>query len=408
MLINLSTRTKIRELGSGGFGTTTLYEDDQRHRFVIKTFCPKGSNDSPKALAMFKAECDRLREVGSHQQIPSYLGFEESEGQYSIAQQFIPGRSLRQILDEEGTFSPTQALKLLEQILDPPDNLHRNRIIPRDIKPDNIIISLESNLPVIVDFGAAKLVSETVLAQTGTVIGTANYAAPEQLAGQTCFQSDIYSLGLTIIELLTGIQPFEQIDMHTGESIWFASSNGVSERFAAILDKMTARFLRDRYQSIQEIRDALYALKRFTDQQVKEREDRQERWRSRKWYFINAIAVTSLAVLAGTGVWQVTKEPVSEFVAEMKQKQDSTAENVSPEERMFLFLRILFNLGKFFGVAAVTFSIYQYLKTDPDHRGAPTTVLIPMAIATMFIFGEGFILGGMEEMMAQPEQIKVQ
>ena len=157
MQINLAEREEIRELGSGGFGQTTLYEDAQRRRFVLKTFNPKGSNNSPKALALFKSECDRLKEVGSHNQIPSYLGFEESQGKYAIAQQYIPGRSLRQLLDEEGMFSPIQALKLLEQLLDPLAHLHQNKIIHRDIKPDNIIISLDSNLPVIVDFGAGEV-----------------------------------------------------------------------------------------------------------------------------------------------------------------------------------------------------------------------------------------------------------
>ena len=276
--------------------------------------------------------------------------------------------------------------------------------------------------------GLAKLVSETVLAQTGTVIGTANYAAPEQMAGQTCFQSDIYSLGLTIIELITGIQPFEQIDMHTGESVWFAKSNGVSERFAAILDKMTTRFLRDRYQSIEEIRDALYGLRRFTDQQIQKQKEKAERWRSRKRFVLRRVMPTAtllaISVSGGIRLWNIVDEPIAQFVQETSEKVFSKSEEQestsADETGVPPLLNAVIGFANFIAVLGVVVGIFHIARAvsrgDDISWGIKLIVLHILMLTFINTVGR-FIVGdlsllfgdlGLQEVNLSPTEQSIQ
>ena len=347
----LKQLTHVRDLKIGGFSQTYLYEDPDKHRIVLKKFKPNLINaTSLKSLEMFKQECDRLFEVGDHAQIPSFLWFKEYEGDYYIAQEYIPGDTLRGQLDTEGPISSVKGLKLLEDLLQPLSYMHKQKMIHRDIKPENIIYSLATNKPTIVDFGTAKIATNTVLAQTGTVIGTANYAAPEQLARKVCFQSDIYSLGITIIEMITGINPFDQVDLFNGKPIWFSKANGISERFASILEKMTAPYLGDRYQSVKEIQKDIARLKAQTDQDFKEKVKKQQQRKEtlteyRNYVFkivIPGALVTGIGVAAAIGAYNVAKEPISNFLS-----RDWTAPSVKPisEDETYEYFRFLLKIA---------------------------------------------------------------
>ncbi|NER51716.1 MAG: protein kinase, partial [Symploca sp. SIO1A3] len=150
----------------------------------------------------------------------------------------------------------------------------------RDIKPENIIRRRTLTLPspekqptaqsqpystkdlVLVDFGAAKHATATALAKTGTTIGSAAYAAPEQTFGKAVFASDLYSLGVTCIHLLTNIEPFDLYEPLESSFAWryYLVNNPVSEELGCILDKMIQSSIKLRYQSAAEVMQALSAI----------------------------------------------------------------------------------------------------------------------------------------------------
>jgi formylglycine-generating enzyme required for sulfatase activity len=128
-------------------------------------------------------------------------------------------------------------------------------VIHRDIKPENIIRRVQDNKLVLVDFGAAKAVTPVNRSVTGTMIGSAEYVAPEQMNGKAVNASDLYSLGVTCLYLLTGISPFDLFDVGEHEWIWrdYLVDNLVSDDLGNILDRLVIFGTKRRYQSVEEV-----------------------------------------------------------------------------------------------------------------------------------------------------------
>lgn len=246
----------IKLLGSGGFGRTFLAIDtskDSQNRCVIKQFFPKTNVNRQKASELFSQEAEKLKNVGKIRQIPALFDyFEEGKEQY-LLQEYISGDNLAQELEKEGPFDERKIRCVLEQLLPVLANIHNQKMIHRDIKPENIIRrSCNGNL-VLVDFGAAKFATETSLAKTGTMIGSAAYIAPEQTRGKATFASDIYSLGVTCIHLMTNIPTFDLFDSTEDRWIWRQYlSRPVSSQLGNVLDKMLESPLKKRYQTASE------------------------------------------------------------------------------------------------------------------------------------------------------------
>jgi WD40 repeat protein len=248
----------LKPIGQGGFGRTFLAVDEDKpskQRCVIKQFFPQaqGTNTTQKAAELFEEEAVRLDNLGRHPQIADLLAYFIQEGQQYLVQEFIDGQNLAQELEEIGAFSETQIRGLLNSLLPVLQFIHTHNIIHRDIKPENIIRRSDGQL-VLVDFGAAKHATGTALARTGTVIGSAGYVAPEQSVGRAVFASDIYSLGLTCIHLLTQIEPFDLYSDSEGDWVWrHYLNNPVSDELRQILDKMLYRATKQRYQTAGEV-----------------------------------------------------------------------------------------------------------------------------------------------------------
>jgi serine/threonine protein kinase len=255
----------IRIIDRGGFGRTFLAvdeEDGNRGACVIKQFDPQaqGTNNLQKAAQFFSQEIQRLDELGKHPQIPNLLSyFTENNRQYLI-QEFINGQDLSQSLKSEGRFSEDGVCNVLQQILPVLDYLHKNRVIHRDVKPENLIRRQDGTL-ILVDFGAAKHVTTSAISVTGTAIGSAVYASPEQVVGKAKPSSDIYSLGVTCIHLLTQVQPFDLFDIGENNWVWRDYlETPVGEKFGKILDKMLVQATNKRYQSAREVWRDLQAM----------------------------------------------------------------------------------------------------------------------------------------------------
>ncbi|HIK29448.1 MAG: serine/threonine protein kinase [Oscillatoriaceae bacterium SKW80] len=253
----------IKPIGAGGFGRTFEAEDEGKPshpRCVIKQFFPQnqGFIDTIKAAELFRAEASRLEVLGKHPQIPELLAhFEKGQQQYLI-QEFIDGRNLAVELAESGAFNEFQIRQLLQDLLPVLDFIHSHKVIHRDIKPENIIRRTSDKKLVLVDFGAAKLVNHTILQKTDTAIGSAAYAAPEQMMGKAVFASDLYSLGVTCIHLLTEIPPFDLFDNGEGTWAWrdFVKQP-ISAELARVLDKMIQTAVNRRYLSAAQVIKAL-------------------------------------------------------------------------------------------------------------------------------------------------------
>jgi serine/threonine protein kinase len=262
-LVLLGRYRAIAPLGQGGFGRTFRAIDEakpSKPTCVIKQFFPiqQGTNTANKAAELFHQEAVRLEELGNHQQIPELLAHFEEENHQYLVQQFINGQNLAHILEQKGAFSETEIRSLLTDLLRVLEFVHSKQVIHRDIKPENIIRRQVDNQLVLVDFGAAKFATGTALARTGTVIGDFRYIAPEQAVGKGVFASDLYSLGVTCIHLLTNVEPLELFD--TDEDAWVWQNylpNPVSDELRSILDKMIQRGAKRRYQSVEEVLNAL-------------------------------------------------------------------------------------------------------------------------------------------------------
>ncbi|KAM3114115.1 protein kinase domain-containing protein [Phormidesmis sp. 146-33] len=211
----------IRLIGQGGFGRTLLVIDESpltQPYCVVKQFFPQQQDNTEKAAELFRQEAQRLEALGTHSQIPKLLEFFEEDQRQYLVQEFIDGRNLAQELVEHGAFNEAQIRQLLQDILPILQFIHAHQVIHRDIKPENIVRRSSDRKLVLVDFGAAKYMSETTLGKTGTMIGSAAYTAPEQVRGKAIYASDLYSLGVTCIHLLTEMSPFELFD--SGENKW--------------------------------------------------------------------------------------------------------------------------------------------------------------------------------------------
>jgi serine/threonine protein kinase len=249
----------IKPLGQGGFGITFLAVDEDKPsqpRCVIKQFFPQaqGTNTVQKAAELFTQEAVRLDELGKHPQIPELLAYFSQDSQQYLVQQFIDGQDLAQELAANGAFNEAQIRALLNDLLPVLQFVHQHHVIHRDIKPENIIRRRSDSQLVLVDFGASKVATGTALARTGTAIGSAGYAAPEQNLGRAVFASDIYGLGVTCIHLLTGRHPFDLFDPSENAWVWRqALRSPVSDALGRILDKMLESAISRRYQSAGEV-----------------------------------------------------------------------------------------------------------------------------------------------------------
>jgi serine/threonine-protein kinase len=268
MLLNNRYRI-IHTLGRGGFGETFLAEDTQmpsNRRCVIKQLKPIQNNPQIYQLVQqrFQREAAILEELGDgSNQIPRLYAYFSENSQFYLVQEYIEGQTLSSKLQQQGALSESSVKEILTHILPVLNYIHSKGIVHRDIKPDNILIRYTDSKPVLIDFGAVKETVGTVLTPSGNsaksiVIGTPGFMPNEQSIGRPLFASDIYSLGLTAIYLLTGKMPQElATDPSSGAIFWRNYANSITPSFAAVLDKAIQFNPSDRYSNAREMLEAL-------------------------------------------------------------------------------------------------------------------------------------------------------
>jgi serine/threonine-protein kinase len=263
-------------LGRGGFGAAFLARDRRipgMRQCVVKQFQPVGnltSTQLQQAQIMFEREADVLAQLGNdHEQIPDLFAFfpvivnSSQSGQedqfFYLVQEYIDGQNLEEELVQQGKFSEHQVLEVLQEILKVLKFVHERGIIHRDIKPSNIMRRRDGKL-FLLDFGAVKQVTNVALgAASSTGIYSMGFAPPEQMAGGQVFPcTDLYALAVTIITLLTNQEAIQLFDAYSNQWKWREQVN-LNPRLADILDKMLLPAANQRFQSAQEVLDALYS-----------------------------------------------------------------------------------------------------------------------------------------------------
>lgn len=261
----------LQELGQGGFGQTFLAEDlhmPSNRRCVIKQLKPTTNDPAVYAIVKdrFQREAVILERLGEkNNQIPSLYAYFTEAGQFYLVQEWIEGQTLAQSLATQGVWSSAAVSQLLQNILPVLASVHGQGIVHRDIKPDNILIRDSDKLPVLIDFGAVK---ETMGTQVNTggqttssiVIGTPGFMSSEQAIGRPVFSSDLYSLGLTAIYLLTGLLPQDfEVDLVQGQLLWQKHVPHLDTHLGAVLDQAISTHSRDRFAKAEAMLQALQA-----------------------------------------------------------------------------------------------------------------------------------------------------
>ena len=192
----------LSPLGSGGFGTVYLAQDTWLDKKVaIKVPHRQQNLDFGELLHE-----PRLLGSLNHPNIVSVLTAEKQEGVFFIVMEYVTGETLETIIIREGAIEVTRALDFAVQIANAVDYAHRQNVIHRDLRPGNVLVN-EQNLVKVADFGTSRVLE--IAAHGTTVIGSPPYMAPEQFHGKAVFASDLYSLGVTMYQMLTGALPYE-------------------------------------------------------------------------------------------------------------------------------------------------------------------------------------------------------
>lgn len=254
----------ISLIGEGGMGDVYLAEHVSiKRKVAIKVLKPELVKNEEIRLR-FKNEAAMLAHL-QHPNIVGLIDYVEQDGGLFLIMEYVEGQGLDELIKAQQTpLSIERAKNLMIQIVEAFVYAHKSGIIHRDVKPSNILVTADDQIKVL-DFGIAKLVGEGNhhLTKTGTQIGTVYYMSPEQVRGQVLdHRSDIYSLGVTFYELLTGVCPYKSLtteyeiyDRIVKEPLLdLTQTMGAAYRSMwTIISKATAKEVSDRYQSCEEL-----------------------------------------------------------------------------------------------------------------------------------------------------------
>ena len=191
----------LSPLGSGGFGSVFLAEDTWIDKKVALKVPHKQNLDFSEMLKE-----PRLLASMSHPNIVTVLTAEKQDNVFFIVMEYVAGETLEELIMREGALDLHRALDFTCQICNAVDHAHRVEILHRDLRPGNMLLS-ETGLLKVTDFGTSRFLE--IAAHGTTVIGSPPYMAPEQFHGKAVFASDVYSIGVTMYQMLTGTLPYD-------------------------------------------------------------------------------------------------------------------------------------------------------------------------------------------------------
>ena len=267
----------LDRIGAGGMGVVYRAEHRRMKRIVALKTLPDSMVNDAVALRRFEREVELAAKL-SHPNVVSALDAREEKGVHYLIMEFVEGRDLTALVEADGPQAPERAIDLVAQIARGCAHAHSLGVIHRDIKPSNVLIN-SKDVVKILDMGLARLefasgdalaVTQSQLTGAGVIMGTLDYISPEQAlnAHRVDHRTDIYSLGCTLFYLLTGQAIYggdtamEKLVAHREEEIPPLQDfvDGISERLDSVYRKMVAKRPDNRYQSMDEVIEALEHL----------------------------------------------------------------------------------------------------------------------------------------------------
>ena len=253
----------------GGMSFVYLAEDTINKKPVAVKIMKEETFSDPLNVARFQREaraCAALR----HSNIVEIYDIDEYKGKPYIVMEYVESKSLRELLLTRGTFSPLEACDIIYQLADALMHAHEHGIIHRDIKPQNVMMQYDGSIKLL-DFGIATINDAPNITQKDMVVGSVHYMAPEVLKGRGASpKSDIYALGITFFELLTGKQPFTDsspvnIAMKQIEEAFPSVRkirSDVSSKIEKVINKACQKNPDSRYQTMKALKHDLQAAMR--------------------------------------------------------------------------------------------------------------------------------------------------
>jgi serine/threonine protein kinase len=247
-------------LGEGGMGTVYLAEHTKLGRQVaVKVLLPHlVKNDLVRSRFVNEA---KLMSSLQHPNIVTLYDYVEDENGLSLIMEFVQGKPMDEFIQEiSGPIPEEKAVVMMKQALEGFAYAHKKGLVHRDIKPSNLIVTIDNQVKIL-DFGIAKLVGDAgnKLTKTGSHIGTVYYMSPEQVRGlELDLRSDIYALGVTLYQMLTGLCPYDGLTTEFDVFTKIVNEElpdpriaypGISEHMCRVIKKATAKNLEDRFQS---------------------------------------------------------------------------------------------------------------------------------------------------------------
>jgi len=250
----------IRKLGEGGMGAVYQAKDTRNDNIVALKVLPRSRAKDKIFLQRFEQEARAAFEL-DHPNIVHGLDVGQADGYHFLVMEFVQGKDVYALLEQKGRLSEKEVLSIMEQIASALDHIHGERLVHRDIKPENIIVT-ERGTAKLADMGLAvdsEIQGRRRITQAGIAMGTPYYLSPEQIEGKSeaDIRSDIYALGTTIYEALTGRPPFEGetpavvMMKHLNEQVPSPHEidHTISQHFCHLLEKMMAKDASERYQT---------------------------------------------------------------------------------------------------------------------------------------------------------------
>jgi serine/threonine-protein kinase len=251
----------LSTIGSGGFGSVYLAQDTWIDKKVALKVPHKQTVDFGELLRE-----PRLLATLNHPNIVAILTAEKQEKIFFIVMEYVAGETIETMIAREGAIEPPKALDYIAQICNAVDYAHRHGVIHRDLRPSNVIVA-ENGLVKVADFGTSRFLE--IAAHGNTIIGSPPYMAPEQFHGKAVFASDLYSLGVTMYQMLTGELPYAtpapaDLDkLMRGELLSSPRSKNprIPQAISDIVVKAMAPQVSARYQRASELLDEILAAR---------------------------------------------------------------------------------------------------------------------------------------------------
>lgn len=255
--------TVVRELGRGAMGVVYLaIQPGLGRQVALKVMAHELSHD-PEFLERFRREGEAAAKL-RHPNIVQVYDFAQLDGRYVIAMEYLGSMTMKDLLRDKGQQTLETACRMMDELLSALVLAHSKGVVHRDIKPANIMVTDEGPVA-LTDFSIARMKESSKLTQTGAIVGTPEYMAPEQFDGEWDARSDLYSAGLVFYELLTGLSPFRSATLtevmrkqlltvpDPPSMVDFTIPEAVSNVVSQALEKDPA----NRYASAQDMREAL-------------------------------------------------------------------------------------------------------------------------------------------------------